>query len=62
MCLFLEMLWVKKYRNLSVCVCTGGIFPCHSEYFPCAKNLELPFFTSISGICENITNDVHEMK
>ena len=38
MCLFLEMLWVKKCRNLS-----GGIFPYHSEYFPHAENMELLF-------------------
>ena len=42
MCLFLEMLWVKKGRDLSVCVCGGGggggggggLFPYYSEAPP----------------------------
>ena len=41
MCLFLEMLWVMKCLNLS-----GGKYFRHSEYFPCAKNLELPCLIS----------------
>ena len=47
MCRFLEMLRVKKCRNLSVCVGGGGIFPCRNEYFLRAENLELPFLRSL---------------
>ena len=36
--LSLDMLLVKKSRNLSG---VGGIFPYHSEYFPHAENMEL---------------------
>ena len=61
MYLFLEILWVKKCCNLKG---GGGIFPCHCEYFPCAKSGTTFFFEIIclSGICENITDDVHKMK
>ena len=39
MCLFLEMLSVKKCRDFQ----WGEIFPCRSGYFPHAENLELVF-------------------
>ena len=39
MCLFLEMLWVKKSRNLS----GGKYFPVLVNIFPLAENLELLF-------------------
>ena len=66
MCLRLEMLWVKKCYNLS-----------GRKYFPVTVNIFLEpktwnyfffsfffffFITSLSGICENITDDVHKMK
>ena len=49
MCLFLEISWVKKCRNL-----IGRqrlIFPYHSEYFTHAENLELFFFCIFYCIC-----------
>ena len=39
MYLFLEILWVKKCRNLK----GGGYFPVTVNIFP-VPNLELPFF------------------
>ena len=41
MCRFLEILFVKKRRNLS----GGKYFPI-TEYFPHAENLEQPFCSS----------------
>ena len=65
MCLSLEMLEVKKCRNLSVYVWGGGIFSYHTEYFPIAENLKLLFCSTafvnkiISGnISGNIIYDL----
>ena len=43
MCLFLEILCVKKCHNLK----GGEIFLCCSEYFLHAKNMELLFLRSL---------------
>ena len=44
MCLFLEMLQVKKCRNLNVCVWGGGkYFPITVKILPCRKS-GIPFF------------------
>ena len=43
MCLFLEILWVKKYRNSSV----GKYFPITKNIFSMPKNLELLFLRSL---------------
>ena len=54
MCLFLEILWAKKYRNLSVCV-WGGIFPYHIEYFSHAENLDLLFCSTAFALTHSYT-------
>ena len=47
MCLFLEMLQVKKCRNLNVCVCVWGeIFPYHSENSPVPKIRNYFFYSA----------------
>ena len=58
MCLYLEMLLEKKCRNLSVCV-LGEHFPVTVIIFPVSQNSEI---TCLSGICENITDDIHMIK
>ena len=48
MCLFLEILWVKKRRNLSV----GKYFPITVNIFPMAKIWTYSFeITSLNGVC-----------
>ena len=57
------MLWVKSCCNSSVCVCVwGGGGEYHSKYFLVPKIWNYLFFkTSLSDICENITDDVHKV-
>ena len=53
------MLRVKKCRYLS----GGKYFPITFNIFPVPKIWNYFFeLTSLSGICENISDDVHEMK
>ena len=52
MCLFLEMLQVKKWGGGE-----RGIFPCHSEYFPHAENREL-LFLKVSFVDETIRGNM----
>ena len=54
MCLFLEMLQVKKCHNLN----GGGYFPVTVNNFHVPKFWHYHFdISSLSGICENITDD-----
>ena len=57
MCLFLEILRVKKCRNSS-----GGYFPVTVNITLCRKYVTTFFeITSLSSICENITDDGPEI-
>ena len=59
MCLFLDILWLKKRLDLRWVGGGGkeGMFPYHSKYFPLAEDLELLFVLLCSTILLTKTSE-----